>query len=295
MARKKKVNVNDLVRYEQRCKVCNSHFRDVIENLCNEGLNPRQIFEYLNSLNDATEKQIFEKEGLKEATIRRHLERHYDIKLGTKIRMAHAKARVQKSRDNFRTGVAMRVDSISTISHLIDLALINIEELDSFPDGRQRHQLTINYMGQIKSLIDEFSKLTGELKQEGTIDVNFFSAQVNEFAQIVMATISKMDERFNLNSQLIYEFGTEFTKQFKQYKDIQRKILSGELPPNYGEKERTINTFNDVNRIKDQNGTTYSKPNNEFDTTAQQLLDRGEIVVETPLEEDVTFEDDPEE
>ena len=52
------------------------------------------------------------------------------------------------------------------------MALINLESLDSFPDGRQRHQLTINYMGQIKGLIDEFSKLTGELQTENTFDIN---------------------------------------------------------------------------------------------------------------------------
>lgn len=267
MARPKtKVDITDLVKYEPKCKICNSHFKHMIEQMFNEGLGPRQIYEYLSKLKDPVEQKIFEKEDFKEATIRRHLTKHYNIKAAAKIHLSATKSRIQKSRENFRSGVAMRVDSISTLSHLIDLALINIEELDAFPDGRQKHQLTINYMGQIKNLIDEFSKLTGELKQEGTIDVNFFSTQVSDFAELVMATIAKMDERFNLKSQLVYEFGTEFKKQFENYKEIQRKMISGELPLNYGEKERSINTFNDENylKLKPIDNTTYQMPDESF-------------------------------
>ena len=139
----------------------------------------------------------------------------------------------------------MKVDSIATLSHMIDVALINIEDLDSMPDGRQKHQLTINYMATIKNLIDEFSKLTGELKQEGTIDVNFFSNQITEFANIVLATIKKLDDQFEMNSQLEYAFGAEFQKQWATYKETQQKMISGELPLDYGAKDRNINTFND--------------------------------------------------
>lgn len=261
---KTKVNINDLVRYEMKCKVCNSRFKTLIEQMYNEGLNPRQIFEFLKNQKDPVERTFFEKEDLKEATIRRHLNRHYNIKAAAKMHVSATRSRIQQSRENFRTGVAMRVDSIATLSHLIDVALINIEELDNFPDGRQRHQLTINYMAQIKSLIDEFSKLTGELKQEGTLDVNFFSAQITDFAQIVMATISKMDEQFGLNSKLMYAFGEEFKKQFTRYQETQKKMISGELPLNYGEKERSINTFNDASMIDMPSGTTYQKPTEEI-------------------------------
>lgn len=266
MGRKKtKVNITDLVKYEPKCKVCNSHFKTIIERMYNEGLNVRQIYEYLRNQKDPAERHIFEQEDLKEATLRRHLNKHYNIKAAAKVHLSATKSRIAQSRENFRTGVAMRVDAVSTLSHLIDIALINLEELDSFPDGRQRHQLTINYMAQIKSLIDEFSKLTGELKQEGTLDVNFFSTQITDFAQIVLATVSKMDDKFNLNSKLTYAFGEEFRKQFLIYKETQRKMVSGELPLNHGEKERSINTFNDMSQVSMPTGTTYQKPDSDFE------------------------------
>ena len=100
-------------------------------------------------------------------------------------------------------------------------------------------------MTTIKNLIDEFSKLTGELKQEGTIDVNFFSNQITEFANIVLATIQKLDDQFDMDSKLEYAFGTEFQKQWATYKETQQKMISCELPLDYGAKDRNINTFND--------------------------------------------------
>ena len=139
----------------------------------------------------------------------------------------------------------MVVDSVATIAHMIDLALINMEDLDNLEDVRQKHQLTINYMATIKGLVEEFAKLTGELKTEGTIDINFFSNQITEFANIIMTTIHKLDEQMGLNHQLEYNFGREFKKQWDLYKNTQKKILNGELPVNYGERERNINTFND--------------------------------------------------
>lgn len=99
-------------------------------------------------------------------------------------------------------------------------------------------------MGQIKGLIDEFSKLTGELQTENTFDIHFWNVQISEFANIVIKTIRKMDHQFNLNSQLEYSFGIEFKKCWDEYRETQKKILDGELPINYGEKERNINTFN---------------------------------------------------
>ena len=288
--RKNKIKPDDLLRYEPKCKVCNSHFKNIIENMYNEGLSARQILSYLSDLKDPVEQNIAIKENLKESNIQRHLRLHYNLKAAAKIQASATRSRIQKSRENFRAGVSMRVDSISTLSHLIDLALINIEDLDQFPDGRQKHQLTINYMGQIKSLIDEFSKLTGELKQEGTIDVNFFSDQITEFAQIVMATITKMDEKFKLDNQLLYEFGSEFKKQYQQYKEIQKKIVTGELPTNYGEKERSINTFNDANAILGQQGTVYQKPDEDFPDKDDPNRFNNDF--NTSDDDDVSFEED---
>ena len=231
--------------YERRCKVCNSQFKNLIEDLSIKGLNPRQIMDYLRSSKDPLQLQILEEEDLTEHTIRRHLDKHFSIQTGAAIKVAETKRRIEKSRESYKQGVHMVVDSVATIAHMIDLALINMEDLDNLEDVRQKHQLTINYMATIKGLVEEFAKLTGELKTEGTIDINFFSNQITEFANIIMTTIHKLDEQMGLNHQLEYNFGREFKKQWDLYKDTQKKILNGELPVNYGERERNINTFND--------------------------------------------------
>lgn len=142
-----------------------------------------------------------------------------------------------------------------------------MESLDSLPDVRQKHQLTINYMSQIKGLIDEFSKLTGELQIENTFDINFWNVQITEFANIVIQTIRKMDYQFQLNNKLEYAFGVEFQKQWKQYKETQDKILNGELPVNYGAKERTLNTFNIMPNYKQENNNEQ-----EIDLLAEPVV-----------------------
>ena len=229
MGRRKRQVTDGSVIYEEKCKVCNSEFKDLIENLANQGLKPKGIMDYLKSLTDPKQKAQFEKEDLKESSIRRHLQRHYNIQADVSIKLAETKNRLARSREAFKHGVHMKVDSIATISHMIDVALINIEDLDNLTDTRQKHQLTINYMATLKNLIDEFSKLTGELKQEGTIDINFFNNQITDFANIVISTIKKLDEKFELNSQLEYAFSAEFKKQWEKYKDVQNKIISGEI------------------------------------------------------------------
>jgi len=142
-------------------------------------------------------------------------------------------------------------------------------------------------MGQIKSLIDEFSKLTGELQTENTFDIHFWNVQISEFANIVIKTIRKMDHQFNLNSQLEYSFGIEFKKCWDEYRETQKKILDGELPINYGEKERNINTFNIIpdydkenetnNLIEDENLTDEPQYINSLDESQIQLEDNTEI------------------
>lgn len=171
MGRPRKVD-DGITKFEVKCKVCNSQFKSIIESLYDNNLNPRQIFESLSALQDETSKQILAAEQLSEGAIARHLDKHYSAKARTALKQAVNTERLEKSRESFRDGVQAKINTINTLSHLIDVALINLESLDNFPDGRQRHQLTINYMGQIKGLIDEFSKLTGELQTENSFDIN---------------------------------------------------------------------------------------------------------------------------
>lgn len=143
-------------------------------------------------------------------------------------------------------------------------------------------------MGQIKGLIDEFSKLTGELQTENTFDIHFWNVQISEFANIVIKTIRKMDHQFNLNSQLEYSFGIEFKKCWDEYRETQKKILDGELPINYGEKERNINTFNiipdydkenETNNLIDEEDGLTDEPSyiNSLNEPQIQLEDNTEI------------------
>lgn len=245
MSRKSSQQVNGSCIYERKCKVCNSSFKSLIEDLSNQNLNPRQIMDYLRSLTDPVQINQLENESLSESAIRRHLDKHFNVKTGAQIKIAETKHKIQQSRETYKSGVSIVIDSVATISHMIDLALINMEDLDNMPDGRQKHQLTINYMTTVKNLVEEFAKLTGELKQEGSVDVNFFSTQITEFANIVMATISKLDEKMNLDNKLESAFAQEFKKQWELYKATQQKMINGELPLDYGAQQRNINTFND--------------------------------------------------
>lgn len=268
MPRIKSAKTDDgIIRYEPKCKVCNSQFKTLIESLYDNNLNGRQILEALHSLKDQQSQIILSKEQLSEASINRHLEHHYSQKAKAALKTATHTDKLSQSRETFKNGIQTKVNTISTLSHLIDIALINMESLDSLPDVRQKHQLTINYMSQIKGLIDEFSKLTGELQIENTFDINFWNVQITEFANIVIQTIRKMDYQFQLNNKLEYAFGVEFQKQWKQYKETQDKILNGELPVNYGAKERTLNTFNIMPNYKQENNNEQ-----EIDLLAEPVV-----------------------
>ena len=245
MAIKKKTP--DKVLYDKRCKVCNSEFRNMIENLHVQGMNPRQTLEYLANLSDPEQQEQLLKADLTESAVRRHIQRHFDIKTGTQIKLAEGKTKLQRSRDQYKKGVRVMIDNVALISHMIDALLIQMEELDNLPEPRQRHQLTLNYAAQIKSLVESLGKLTGELKQEGSIDINFFSNQVERFAEIVISTIKALDIEFGLSNELEYRFANEFKKQFELYKVRQNKMLNGELSLDYDSKEKGVNRFNDKN------------------------------------------------
>lgn len=146
MARKKQNNNEEVMRYEPLCKVCNSHFKTMIESLHDCNLSAKQIFEALNALTDPQSKEQLAKEKLNEGSISRHLSKHYSSQAKAALKQASNQDRLFRSRELFKDGIQTKINTISTLAHLIDVALINLESLDSFPDGRQRHQLTINYM-----------------------------------------------------------------------------------------------------------------------------------------------------
>ena len=63
--------------YSRQCKVCNSVFRNRIEELSLQGFNPQKIFSYLQAIQDPGEQKIVQKEQIKPSAIRRHLDNHF--------------------------------------------------------------------------------------------------------------------------------------------------------------------------------------------------------------------------
>lgn len=242
------------ITYIRQCKVCNSQFRNLIENLHNQGLNPQKIYEYLQNLKDPLEQAIIKDEEINHSSIRRHLDKHFNPQDEAIRKIGETKARVDKSRDDYKKGVQTIINNVGTLNHMIEVAMIKMEEVDQLPaKDKNRHSLTIQYMGAIKGLIESLAKLTGDLKQEGTIDINFFSNEIQIFAEIVLQTIRQVDIDLGLNSKLEYTFANEFKKQWDTYQLRQSRILSGELSPNDGLKQRNVNTFNDSETINGGN------------------------------------------
>jgi hypothetical protein len=237
------------VMHVAQCKVCNSKFRTLIENLNKQGMNPQKIYEYLQNLTDPIEKDLVIQEDINPSSIRRHMDKHFDIVDGAKIKIAETQQRIEQSRNDYKDGVSIVVNKVSTISHLIEQLMIKIEEVDELPGEKAKHQFTIQYANSIKGLVESLAKLTGDLKQEGAIDINFFSGEIARFAEIVLSTIKQMDKSMGLNSELEYNFAFEFKKQWELYQIRQNKILSGDLSPSddESEKERKVNTFNEGN------------------------------------------------
>jgi len=131
---------------------------------------------------------------------------------------------------------------------MIELALTRLEEVEQLSETK-KHQYTIGYMGQIKGLIDELNKVSGSIKEEGTIDANFFKNEITTFAEIVLSTIRALDIQYKMNFELEIAFKEEFIKQYKLYQARQDLIFAGKLSPKDGEKERNINKFNDENNL----------------------------------------------
>lgn len=237
------------VTHIQQCKVCNSKFRNKIEDLHTNGMSPEKIQEYLQNLTDPLEQTIVKEENIGHASIRRHMQKHFNPKDEAIRQIAETKSRIDKSRDDYKKGVQTVINSVATLSHMIEMALIRMEEVESLPKDKDKHSLTISYMSQVRGLIESLAKLTGDLKQEGTIDINFFSNEIQIFAEIILETIRQVDIDLNMDHQLEYGFANEFKKRWDAYQLRQVRILDGDLPVNDGWKQRNVNTFNDSETI----------------------------------------------
>jgi hypothetical protein len=233
----------------KQCKVCNSKFRNKIEDLHSKGMNPQKIFEYLQNISEPYEAAIVKDEDIQPSAIRRHMDKHFNPQDEAIRQIAETKSRVEKSREDYKKGVQTVINNVSTLSHMIELALIKMEEVDNLPKDKDKHTLTISYMTQVRGLIESLAKLTGDLKQEGTIDINFFSNEIQIFAEIVLSVIRQIDIDLGLNHRLEYAFADEFKKQWDTYQLRQARILNGELSPDDGLKQRNVNTFNDSETI----------------------------------------------
>lgn len=229
-----------------QCKVCNSRFRNIIENMHTKGTSPEKIYEYLQSLSGPEEKDIVISEDIKPSSIRRHMAKHFNVKDETNLKIAETKSKIIESRNAYNEGIQIAVDKVNTVSHMIETAMLKIEQVEELGNPKEEHKLTIQYMNSIRGLIETLAKLTGELKQEGVIDVNFFSTEITKFADIVLSTIRTIDVQLGLNHQLEYAFAQEFSAQWKSYSDLQLAKITGQVDINEGNKILNVNTFNET-------------------------------------------------
>ena len=234
--------------YVPMCKVCNSKHKGIIEELGAKGLSAEKIYEYLLHMPSAEDQRITEEEHIQPSSIRRHLQKHFDQREDFLINDAVIKSKVKKNRDDYQKGMKINIDKANTLSHMIELALTRLEEVEALSEAK-KHQYTIGYMGQIKGLIDELNKVSGSIKEEGAIDSNFFRNEINTFAEIVLGTIRALDIKYEMDFQLEKDFTQEFKKQYQLYVDRQNMIFEGRLSPNDGAKERNINKFNDDDNL----------------------------------------------
>ena len=199
-------------------------------------------------MSEAIDKKIVSEENINPSSIRRHITKHFDQRDDFLIKDAKIKSKVQKNREDYQSGLKINIDKANTLSHMIELALTRLEEVEQLSEAK-KHQYTIGYMGQIKSLIDELNKVSGNIKEEGTIDSNFFRNEIRTFAEIVLSTIRALDMQYNMHFELEIAFTEEFKKQMALYNSRQELIFAGKLSPKDGEKERNINKFNDADNL----------------------------------------------
>ncbi len=229
-----------------QCKVCKSKNRAVIEKLYVQGLSPEKILNYLQSLDDEENKLIVESEKLTVSGIKRHLTRHFDQVEASIIQEIDSQKKIIDAREKYSEGRANTINKVNVISLQIDTTLAKIESLDTIyaPNDKTGHQLYIQYMKLVKDLIESLAKLTGELKQEGTIDVNFFGTEITKFAEMVLIAIRRVDRELMMDGKLENMFATQFAKMWQDYLTLQTKKINGEVDLDYG--NYNINTFNET-------------------------------------------------
>lgn len=230
--------------YVAQCKVCNSVFKGRIENLSLQGFNPQQIYDYLQTIQDPNEKAIVIREDIKPSAIRRHIDRHFAGDIVEKTKIAEVQDKIHQSRRNLQDGIAIAIDKINSMSYMVDSALLKLEEIehDSSLSNKIKYQLTNQYMNTAKGLIESLSKLTGDLKDESTIDAQFFINEINNFGDIVLAAIRSCDKILKLGGELEQTFAIEFQQAFNDYRIKQMAQINAEIPKS---KENLMNTFND--------------------------------------------------
>jgi hypothetical protein len=148
--------------YVKTCKVCNSKHKGIIEELATKGFSAEKIHAYLASLTNPQDMQITLEENIPPQAIRRHLQRHFDEREDFLVNEAQVKNKIKRNREDYNKGLKINIDKANTLSHMIELALTRLEEIESLSESK-KHQYTIGYMGQIKSLIDELNKVSGSL------------------------------------------------------------------------------------------------------------------------------------
>lgn len=234
------------VFHVKQCKVCNSQLRNKIEKLYVEAsLSPEKIHEYLTTAASEEEQEIAAKENFSAMAIRRHLSKHFDLKAGVMIRQAETMTKLEQSKKNFEKGVESKIDAIANLNHLIEANMLRIQEVEDTLQGKTKHEKIIQYTSAIKGLIESLSKLTGDLRQEGTIDINFFNDEISTFADIVQRAIRSIDFQLSLNGELEAAFATEFQNQWAAFSERREKIARGEMKANEGNNMKNVNTFNE--------------------------------------------------
>jgi hypothetical protein len=105
--------------------VCNSKFRNLIEQLHQNDLSAEKIYEYLQNLTSSKDKVAVQQEDIRPSSIRRHIQNHFNSDDDSKVKLAETKARIDQSRNLLYNGVQITVDRINSLNHLIETSLIN--------------------------------------------------------------------------------------------------------------------------------------------------------------------------
>lgn len=227
------------------CKVCNSIYRNTIETLSVKGFSSQKIYDYLHSLTSAEDIENVQNENIKPSNITKHINAHFDSLDNDTIIYSEIQQKIDRTREKYSKKETIAVDKVNAIAMQIDIALAKMKGLDEFDNtDKVGHELTLKYMTTIRGLVETLAKLTGDLKQEGTIDINFFGTEITKFAELVILCIRRIDRQLEMQGTLENLFAEEFGRQYTNYLDLQNKKISHEIDINEGNYQ--INTFNET-------------------------------------------------